>query len=251
VSKKNRERKYGTGEKQQAASGSEMTKFYWVLGAVAVLGVGIITYQVGSSALGSTVSQPIALDGLEDPTRLMEMARGVVMGNPDAEITIIEFADFQCPACQAFARQVKPLVVAEFVTPGTAKFMFYDFPLVAIHPNAFLAARAAHCAEDQGRFWEFHDVLFANQSQWAGQQNTAGILENYAADLGLDEDGFEGCLRSDRHAALVTANMELANQMGAPGTPTIMVTRGRGIGQRVDSSVEGIRQAIAALQAGG
>jgi protein-disulfide isomerase len=251
VSKKKRERKYGADEKQVAASGSEMTKFYWILGIVAVLGVGIIGYQVGSSAFSSTVSQPIVMEGLNDPVRLMEVARGVVMGNPDADITIIEFADFQCPACQSFSRSVKPLVEAEFIQPGTAKFMFYDFPLISIHPNAFLAARAARCAEDQGKFWEFHDVLFANQNRWSGQPNPAGAFEDYARQLGLERSDFEGCLRSDKHADVVTANMELAYQVQAPGTPTIMVTRGRGVGRRVDSSIEGIRQAVAALQAGG
>src|SRR5690606_8363378 len=145
---------------------------------------------------------------------------------------------FQCPACQGFATQVKPMVEAELVADGTAKFMFYDFPLTAIHPNAFLAARAARCAEDQGRFWEYHDVLFRNQTRWSGQPNPASAFEGYAADLGLDEGEFEGCLRSDRHADVVTANMELGNQLQVPGTPTIMVTRGRGIGQRVESSVE-------------
>ena len=250
MSKKKRERKYGT-EKEATPSGSEMTKFYWVLGVVAVLGVGIVGYSVGSSTLGSTVSEPIEMEGLDDPTRLMDLARGVVRGNPDAEFTIIEFGDFQCPACQTFARQVKPLVEAEFVQTGTAKFMFYDFPLVSIHPHAFLASRAARCAEDQGKFWEYHDALYQNQTSWSGLQNPAGRFEDYAGELDLDGGEFASCLRSERHADVVTANMELGFQVRVPGTPTIMVTRGRGIGHRVDSSVQGIREAIAMLQAGG
>ena len=251
MSKKKRQRKYGAADQDAAASSSEMTRFYWILGIVAVLGIAIVGYQVGSSALGDTVTEPIAMQGLDDPARLMEVARGIEMGDPNAEITIIEFADFQCPACQAFAAQVKPLVEAEFVQTGIAKFTFFTFPLVAIHPNAFLAARASYCADDQERFWDYHDVLFRNQTRWASQQNPARAFESYANDLGLDRDEYGECLRSDRHADVITANMELASRMQAPGTPTVIVGRGTGMAQRVDSSIEGIRAAVAALQGDG
>ena len=78
------------------------------------------------------------------------MAKGVTKGPEDAPITIVEFGDFQCPACGAFAQQVKPQIELAFVESAQAKFVFYDFPIVSGHPNAFLAARAARCAEDQG-----------------------------------------------------------------------------------------------------
>jgi len=251
MSKKKRDRKYGSEEQQTAssASGSEMTKFYWILGAVAVLGVGIVAYSVGSKALSNTVTEPIVVEGLTDPAVLMATARGVTKGNPDAEITIIEFADFQCPACRDFHAQVKPMIEAEFVATGVAKFVYYDFPLVAIHPNAFLAARAGKCAEDQDKFWEFHDVLYRNQNSWSVQPTPEGTFADYAGDLGLDVGEFNGCVRSDKHADVVTANMELANQMQAPGTPTIVVGKGRSVPIRVASSIEGIREAVRTLQA--
>jgi len=143
------------------------------------------------------------------------------------------------------------MVEAEFIATGVAKFVFYDFPLTQLHPNAFVAARAGHCAEDQGKFWEFHDVLFRNQNSWAPEASPLGRFEDYAGDLGMDAGEFSACLRSDKHAALVTANMELATQMQAPGTPTIIVGKGAAVPQRVPSSVEGIREAIAVLQAQG
>jgi protein-disulfide isomerase len=250
MSKKKRERKYGNEETQAktAAADSEMVKFYWILGAVAVLGVGILMFRVGETAFSNTVTAPIEVPGLEDPAVLMQTARGVTKGNPDAPITIIEFADFQCPACRDFFSTVKPLVEAEFVSTGIAKFVFYDFPLTQIHPNAFLAARAGKCAEEQNRFWELHDVLFRNQNAWAGDPNPAGRFEDYAGDIGMDAGAFSDCLRSDRHAATVTANMALATQMQAPGTPTIVVGREGGMSQRSESSIEGIRAAVAALQ---
>jgi protein-disulfide isomerase len=250
MSKKKRERKYGSDETQAAtaAAGSEMTKFYWILGAVAVLGVGIIMFRVGSTTFSNTVTAPVEVEGLEDPQTLMTTARGVTKGNPDAEITILEFADFQCPGCRQFHAQVKPLVEAEFIATGVAKFVYYDFPLVQAHPNAFLASRAARCAEDQGKFWEFHDVLFRQQNSWSPQPSPVGTFENYAGDLGLDAGAFSTCVRSDMHADVVTANMELGYQMQVPATPTIVVGKGQSVPLRVESSIEGIRRAVASLQ---
>ena len=252
MSKKNRERKYGSEKAPSSASGgAEMTKFYWILGAVAVLGVGIVGYSVGSKALSPTVSEPIEMAGLDDPAELMQVVRGVVKGDPDAPITIIEFADFQCPGCGEFATQVKPLLEAEFVETGKAKFLYYDFPLVSVHKHAFLAARAGHCAEDQEKFWPYHDILYRSQPRWSTVQNPASFFEDYAEDLGLDEDEFSACLKSDRHADVVTANMQLGYQLQIQGTPTILVTRGQGVGRRVTATLEGIREGIALLQSGG
>ena len=247
MSKKKRERNYVEGDDSPVPSG--MTRFYWLLGAVAVLGMSIVGYAVVSRPGSSTVSQPIGLVGLDDPGTLMSLARGVVKGNAQAPITIIEFGDFQCPVCRDFERLVKPFIEAEFVNTGRAKFMFYDFPL-SIHPNAFLAARAARCAEDQGKFWEYHDNLFRNQSQWSPMPSPAGTFKDYAESLGLDPGVFGRCLRSDRHADVVTANMALAGQLQAPGTPTILVAQGRGVGRRVPHNIEGIREAVTALEAG-
>jgi protein-disulfide isomerase len=251
VSKKKRERKqYGSGS-SAVATRNEMTKFYWILGAVAVLGIGIVGYSVGSKALGNTVSEPIVMEGLEDATRLMELARPVFKGDPNAPVTIMEFADFQCPACAQYYQQVEPLIQTEFIATGRAKFAYYDFPLTDAHPNAFLAARAGRCAEDQQRFWEYHDVLYRNQNRWAGAPNPTGSFEDYAQDVGLDGDVFSACLRSDKHADVVTASMELGRQVQVPGTPTIMVTAGTGIGRRVSGSIESIREAIESIQPGG
>lgn len=251
MSKKKRERKqYGSGETAVAA-GNEMTKFYWILGIVAVLGVAVVGYSVGSKAMANTVSKPIELAGLDDPTKLMELAHGVTRGDPNAPVTIIEFADFQCPACQQFYQQVEPLVQTEFIATGKAKYLYYDFPLVSVHNHAFLAARAGHCAEDQNKFWEYHDVLYRNQNRWVPESNPVKTMEGYAKDLGLDAGAFKQCLESDKHADLVTANMELASQLQLEGTPSVMVTQGKGIGRRVTPSIEGIREAVELVATGG
>ncbi len=207
--------------RQGRQGGADMKKLYIVLAAVAVVGIGAVGYSVGTG--GQAATAPIAVEGLEDMERLVELAQGHTKGDENATVTIIEFGDFQCPACQQFATQHKPAVELNYVESGKAKFVYYDWPIIQAHPNAFLAARASRCAADQNRYWEYHDNLFRNQVRWAPSTNAAGVFIDYAGELGLDEGAFESCLESDLHADVVTANMELGNQMGVGGTPTILI----------------------------
>ncbi len=205
--------------------GSDMKKLYITLAVVAVIGIGAVGYQVGSGARGAA-SEPIVVEGLDDLERLVELAQGVTKGDPNAPVTIIEFGDFQCPACQQFATQVKPQMELAFVESGKAKFVYYDWPIIEAHPNAFLAARASRCAAEQDKYWEYHDNLFRNQARWSVLGDAVGTFIDYAGSLAMDEDAFASCLRSDRYAELVSANMELGMQLGVRGTPTIIVEHG-------------------------
>lgn len=221
--------------KARETGGTDMKRFYWVFGAVAVIGVVAVGYSLGSSTLGTAATEPVNVEGLDDMERLVGLAQGVTKGDPNAPITIVEFADYQCPGCGAFALSVKPQVELSYVQSGKAKFTFFDFPLVNNHPHAFLAARAARCAGDQDRFWEYQDALFRNQPTWSAKTEVVGDFVDYAEATGLDTESFEACLKSDRHADVVTANMELGNQLGIPGTPTIMVSEGGGMARRLNS----------------
>jgi len=235
---------------QGKAGGSDMTKLYVILGALAVIGVGVVGYSVGRGDSGAATA-PVAIPGIqEDMERLAELAQGVTKGDENAAVTIIEFGDYQCPGCQMFAQQVKPQIELSLVETGRAQFVFYDFPLVGIHPNAFLAARAARCADDQGRFWEYHDNLFRNQPRWAALTNPAGLFEEYSRTLELDDDAFAACLNSDRHAELVTANMELGEVLRVPSTPTVLIEYGGNIRQ-VEPDMASIVQYIDDLLAEG
>ncbi len=203
-----------------------MNKLYMILGAVAVIGVGVVGYSVGRGA-GDAATQPVPIPGLqEDLPRLAQMAQGVTKGDENAPVTIIEFGDYQCPGCMAFNQQIKPGMELSLVETGKAKFVYYDFPITSGHPNAFLAARASRCADDQGRYWEYHDNLFRTQSRWAALTNPAGLFVEYSRTLQMDDDAFEACLMSDRHAELVTANMQLGEVMGVGGTPWILIEHG-------------------------
>ena len=202
--------------------GADMKKFYIVLGVVAVIGIGAVGFSALDRATSNAATAPVEVEGLDDPQTLIAMARGVEAGNPDAKVAIWEFGDFQCPACGVFAGQVKPQVDLAYVESGMAKMVFFDYPL-NIHQHAFLAARAARCAEDQDAFWAYHDELFGRQNDWAFVSSPAGQFVDIAVDLGLDRATFQGCLDSDAHADVVTANMRLGQELRVNSTPTIMV----------------------------
>ena len=227
-----------------------MNKLYVILGVVAVLGIGAVAYSVGSNALGTAATEPVEVEGLDNNERLVELAQGMTRGAPDALVTIVEFGDYQCPACGSFAMGVKPQVELALVESGQAKFVFYDFPLVQIHPHAFLAARAARCAGDQDKFWQYHELLFRSQTSWSGEANAIGSFMDYASAVELDETAFEDCLKSDRHADVVTANMYLGAQLGVGGTPTILVNREGSPTRRVDNDYASIQAAVASLTSG-
>jgi len=225
-----------------------MKKFYYLFGAVAVIGIAVVGYNVGSSVLGSAVSAPVVLD-LEDDDALVALAQGIEMGDPDAPVTIVEFGDYQCPGCGAFALNVKPTLEGTLVESGQAKFVFYDFPLISIHPNAFLAARAARCSTDQDKYWEYHETLFRNQSRWASASMPSSAFEDYAGEVGMDEGEFSACLNSDKYADVVTANMQLGARMGVTGTPSVYVNANGQTRSLSNNSFQGIQQAIEVMTA--
>jgi protein-disulfide isomerase len=203
--------------------------------ASSLIWLGAGTAQAASvqqaARMTSAVTEPIQsiVSGpIQDFETLMAMATGVERGDPNASITIMEFGDFQCPACQQFALLVKPQLDAAYVDEGIARFEFHDFPLASMHAHAFFAARAARCALDQGNsnFWAFHDRLYAEQATWSESRSAPGdAFVAFAAEIGLDVDDFRNCLDSDRHADVVSANMRLGMEIGVAGTPTLVVSK--------------------------
>ena len=233
----------------------DLKAFYVVLGGTAVIAAGALAWSVIGGGLTSAATQPIVsiVEGeMEDLEALVAMATGVERGDPNAPITILEFGDFQCPACQQFATFVKPQLDLLYVDAGIARFVFHDYPIVSGHPHAFLAARGARCALDQDEqyFWPFHDQLFAHQSTWSFSQGAPlNAFEDYAATIGLDVDDFGDCLDSDRFADVVSANMRLGIELGVSGTPTVFVSKGGGMGIRVTrwSEFDGFKAVIERL----
>lgn len=146
-------------------------------------------------------------------------------GNPNAQVTIIEFSDFQCPFCSRFYEQTLPALQENYIDTGKVKLVYRDLPLDNLHPNARPAHIAAECADEQGKFWEYHDVLFANQAQWNRLSSTdlSSQLNQYATTLGLESASFDSCLSSKEIADEVHADFLQASQYGATGTPTFFI----------------------------
>ena len=138
-----------------------------------------------------------------------------VRGSPTAPVTIVEFSDYQCPFCRIVAPTLRKLVEDY---GDRVKLVYKDLPIVTIHAQAAKAAEAAHCAGDQGRYWEYHDALFANQGTL-----DVPALKKYAAALQLDDAQFTECIDSGRHAAVVSNSLERARAMGLDSTPTIFI----------------------------
>ena len=136
-----------------------------------------------------------------------------IRGNPDAKITMIEYSDFECPFCQRHAPTLQQ-VLDQY--GDDVRLVYRHFPLSSIHPQAQIAAEASECAGEQGKFWEYHDLLFANQSALQ-----ATNLKSYAGQLGLNQGQFDDCLDSQKYAAKVnqqTAEAQAAGITGTPGT---------------------------------
>jgi protein-disulfide isomerase len=225
-------------------AGGGLRGFYILLAVVAVVGIGAVGYSVGSNALGSAVAEPVELEGGDDFQRLTEMAIPIEVGAEDAPITIVVFGDYLCNHCATFSLRIRPMVESNLVESGKARLAFYDFPLDPAS-GTFLAARAARCAGDQGRYWAYHDFLYRNQRSWALNDDKPKAFGEFAGQLELDTGEFRGCLNSDAHAQAVTANLELARALGLPGTPAVLVGTGDGATRRLNSySYEAIEATV-------
>jgi protein-disulfide isomerase len=139
-----------------------------------------------------------------------------VLGPQDAPITVVAFSDYQCPYCKQWHDDAFERLMQEY--EGKIRFVFRDFPLNNIHPQAAPAAQAANCANEQGAFWEYHNALFSYKYDFGEQ-----AYEQYALDLGLDAAALMECLRSGRYAGEVDADLQFAAEFGIRSTPTFFV----------------------------
>lgn len=146
-------------------------------------------------------------------------ASGKMMGGATAKVTLEVFSDFLCSHCADFAAQTEPLIITEYVEPGTVKIIYRHFPVIA--PLSVTAAAAGECAADQQQFWPYHDELFARASR--GDLRTEGDLEGAARKIGLDETAFKRCLRADATRGRVDADRLDGERRGVRGTPTSFV----------------------------
>lgn len=175
---------------------------------------------------------------------------GLRLGDVSAPAKIEVFEDFQCPACVQFSEDIEPLVLEKLVATGKAYYIFHNYPFLDTKSAAKEsrgAANASLCANEQGKFWEYHDVLFAN---WNGENQGAfapARLMEFATALKLNTEDFQACIDEDRYAAEVQASFDLGEEMGVSGTPSVFVN-GVMIAPGYIPSFEDIAAAVEAAQ---
>lgn len=180
---------------------------------IALIAVGVMVLLVGGlvalTLIDFTPTGPdyTALD-----------AQGRIIGEADAPIVIQEFADFRCPHCKDAATTLTPNIITEYVNTGKVRFEY--IPVTVINEESVLSGQAALCAEDQGRFWTYHEKLFERQGR---EQFNIENLVKWAAQLGLDEASFRNCLASSQYTDELNANMREFQASGGTGTPTFLV----------------------------
>jgi protein-disulfide isomerase len=169
--------------------------------------------------------------------KMVEVAGAAFKGRADAPLTIVEFSDYQCPFCARHVAQTIPGLDKEYIQTGKVKYVFRNYPIESIHPNAFKAAVAAECANEQNKYWPMHDRLFANQRLLADAQ-----LPGHAAAVGLQVSAFQTCLASGKFDAKIRKDMNDAVAVGITGTPGFVIGKTNGTSAiRVDAFIPGAR----------
>jgi len=194
----------------------------FVLAAVVI--VMLVVMFNGRAPTGAVIgTQPPAAAPTPTPAQVTVKAfdpdEDYFKGDADAEITIYEWSDFQCPFCSRFYSDALPQIMQNWVDSGKAKFVYRDFPL-SFHPEATPAALAAECAGEQGKFWEMHDLIFENQALLSAAQYSA-----WASQIGLDMDQFESCYSSQKYNAEIQADMADGTASGIRGTPGFVIEK--------------------------
>jgi protein-disulfide isomerase len=176
---------------------------------------------------------PTAVQPTSPPIRLDDVSADddPATGSDDPEVVIVEFSDFQCPYCARFHQQTFSQLMENY--GDRVQFVYRDFPLESMHPQALPAAEAAECADDQDAFWEYQDLLFANQ----GSLDSDSLI-SYAEDLQLDVDEFRECFESGKYEDEVRADLDDGTAYGVSGTPTFFINGLRLVGAQPYSAFE-------------
>jgi protein-disulfide isomerase len=200
-----------------------MNKTKWIIFAVVVVAIfgGIIWVSKSNQKTFTGDANKIVTEGtLTDHVR----------GNKDGKVVVVEYGDIQCPACGAMYQPVKEL---EAKYGDKVAFVFRNFPLTNIHPNALAAATAAEAAGLQGKFFEMHDILYENQDAWKDVQlnDREQAFIDYAKKIGLDENKFKADLKSKDVSDKIARDRAAGNKLGVDSTPTFVIN-----GEKIDGS---------------
>ena len=214
-----------------AKPSSQRGVFFGVLAAIVVVGGAAILYLMKNpQSTDNGAAAQAAYAALQANYKNAGPPKPYVMGNPKAPVVIEEFADFECPVCGNFATVTEPDVRKQIVDAGLAYYKYYDFPL-PMHHNTQFASNAAACADEQGKFWEMHDQMYAGQDAWGlnadGEtqvtDNPKSVFVGYARKIGLNAAQFEQCYDSKKYQSRVDANTAEGFKRNVNQTPTFFI----------------------------
>ena len=199
-----------------------------VAGAAIVLVTLVAVFATSYMSDFETARTPNA----EDETKPLHLKDAPVLGSKDATITIVEVGDYQCHMCKLWFEETRPQIIENYIETGKANLVFVDMPFLG--SDSTPASEATYCAGDQGKYWEYHSMLFTYQEEIDDGWASANRLQAFAFNLGLDIEQFDKCMRTDDHRAQVNSNMQMSKkQFGANSTPTFVIVNTSGESQKI------------------
>lgn len=203
--------------KQNRKKSSSNLTLIFIIAAFAVVAVGMVIL---------TTYKPKAKVIIPEQRALAQQRSGLSMGNPDAKVKVVEFADFQCPACASYWSSLEPYIIENYIDTGKVLFTYSPFSFLGQGTQwdeSKKAAEAAYCANDQNMFWEYRDLIYANHNGENGGVYTKDFLTSFAEELKLDIDTFTECFTSGKYTAQVETDNGFAQNQGATFTPSFLV----------------------------
>jgi protein-disulfide isomerase len=217
-----------------AAAAPGWNLFKWRLDMRDILKAAAVIVVVAGFAAGASLYL-----GIHTETRPSPNTAAHVRGSESASITLVEYGDYECPACINYQRIVRRLLEKY---PDTLKFEFRHFPLIGLHPHALAAAKAADAAGQQGKFWEMHDVLMTGREQWSRVSDVEPFFIDQAKQLGLDVNLFRESFRSPETEQRILKQRASAEASGIAATPTFLINDSKI--ERVPQNFEGFDSLI-------
>ena len=173
-------------------------------------------------AAAAVTALPAALPAQQADAPLAGRSKGA----SSAPVTVYEMSDFQCPYCRRFALETFPTLESEYINSGKVRWVFVNFPLTSVHPNAAAAAAVAHCAARQGAFWQVHDLLYTHQETWAPLKEPGPFLATLADSAKISRKMLLSCLASSDTRTEIESEAEGSRRAGANSTPSFYIEGG-------------------------
>ncbi len=239
---------HGPKNKQASIAGSIILAALIISGSLFYNNKVLVESLSNQQLTGTTVNAPAAAvvppAAPTGPVAVKDRSDQPTLGSKDAKVTMVEFADFQCPFCKSYFQQTFPELKSKYIDTGKVKLVFRHFPLTQIHVNAQIASVGAECANRQGKFWPYHDLLYTN-SQSNGTGLDKASLEKYADQLGLNngtlgfgKNKFNQCLESNATLDIVNKDQAEGAKDGVTGTPSFFINGKQLVGAQPATAFE-------------